>query len=78
VTPGQGSAQDGSLQDGAATLAGRLVTAIAAPYDIDGHPVVIGCSIGVAVVPEHGTRVDANREPQSYMDLNSSPPGSDI
>lgn len=48
----------GSLQDGAATLAGQLVTAIAAPYDIDGHPVVIGCSIGVALVPEHGTRVD--------------------
>jgi diguanylate cyclase (GGDEF)-like protein/PAS domain S-box-containing protein len=63
VAPGQVSLQDVSLQDGslhdaAAMLAGRLVTAIAAPYDIDGHPVVIGCSIGVAVVPEHGTRVD--------------------
>ena len=32
--------------------------AIAEPYEIDGHPVVIGCSIGVAVVPEHGTRTD--------------------
>jgi diguanylate cyclase (GGDEF)-like protein/PAS domain S-box-containing protein len=47
-----------ALQDGAATLAARLVEAIAEPYEIDGHPVVIGCSIGVAVVPEHGTRVD--------------------
>ncbi len=47
-----------ALQDGAATLAARLVQAIAEPYEIDGHPVVIGCSIGVAVVPEHGTRID--------------------
>ena len=53
VTPGQGL-----LRDGAAILAGRLVEAIAAPYDIGGHPVVIGCSIGVAVVPDHGTRID--------------------
>jgi diguanylate cyclase (GGDEF)-like protein/PAS domain S-box-containing protein len=45
-------------RDGAATLAARLVQAIAEPYEIDGHPVVIGCSIGVAVVPEHGTRTD--------------------
>lgn len=47
-----------SMQDVAATLAARLVRAIAEPYHIDGHPVVIGCSIGVAVAPEHGTRVD--------------------
>ncbi|MGY4233608.1 diguanylate cyclase (GGDEF)-like protein/PAS domain S-box-containing protein [Bradyrhizobium sp. USDA 4449] len=53
VAPGQGP-----LSDGAGILAGRLVAAIAAPYDIDGHPVAIGCSIGIAVVPEHGTRID--------------------
>ncbi|MGY8635932.1 EAL domain-containing protein [Bradyrhizobium sp. 14AA] len=47
-----------SMQDGAATLAARLVQAIAEPYHIDGHLVVIGCSIGVAMAPEHGTRVD--------------------
>ncbi|CAN7763200.1 EAL domain-containing protein [Bradyrhizobium sp. LjRoot220] len=47
-----------ALQDDAAILAARLVQAIAEPYEIDGHPVVIGCSIGVAVVPEHGTRID--------------------
>ena len=57
AAPGQNPGQ-GSLEDGAATLAGRLIAAIAAPYDIDGHPVVIGCSIGIAVVPEHGTRID--------------------
>jgi diguanylate cyclase (GGDEF)-like protein len=47
-----------ALQDSAATLAARLVQAIAEPYEIDGHPVGIGCSIGIAVVPEHGTSID--------------------
>ncbi|MDQ8731172.1 EAL domain-containing protein [Bradyrhizobium daqingense] len=47
-----------ATRDGAASLAERLIQAIAEPYDIDGHPVVIGCSIGLALVPEHGTRVD--------------------
>ncbi|KRR16691.1 hypothetical protein CQ14_13860 [Bradyrhizobium lablabi] len=46
------------LQASAATLAAWLVQAIAEPYEIDGHPVVIGCSIGIAMVPEHGTRID--------------------
>jgi diguanylate cyclase (GGDEF)-like protein/PAS domain S-box-containing protein len=53
VMPGRSA-----MQDGAASLAARLVQAIAEPYHIDGHPVVIGCSIGVALVPEHGSRVD--------------------
>lgn len=47
-----------AMQDGAASLAARLVQAIAEPYHIDGHPVVIGCSVGLALVPEHGMRVD--------------------
>lgn len=47
-----------AMQDGAASLAARLVQAIAEPYHIDGHPVVIGCSVGLALVPEHGVRVD--------------------
>ncbi|MBR0719091.1 EAL domain-containing protein [Bradyrhizobium liaoningense] len=47
-----------SMHEGAASLAARLVQVIAEPYHIDDHPVVIGCSIGAAVVPEHGTRVD--------------------
>ncbi|PJG54830.1 hypothetical protein CVM73_12060 [Bradyrhizobium forestalis] len=53
VAPGRAA-----MRDGAASLAARLVQAIAEPYHIDGHPVVIGCSIGLALVPEHGTRVD--------------------
>lgn len=52
------AADRAAMQDGAASLAARLVQAIAEPYHIDGHPVVIGCSIGVAMAPEHGMRVD--------------------
>ncbi|MBR0757101.1 EAL domain-containing protein [Bradyrhizobium jicamae] len=48
----------GLLHEDAAALAGRLINAISAPYDIAGHPIVIGCSIGIAVVPEHGTLID--------------------
>jgi diguanylate cyclase (GGDEF)-like protein len=38
----------------AAALARRLIEAISAPYEIEGHPVVIGISMGVAVAPEDG------------------------
>lgn len=63
-----------SLQDSAATLAAWLVQAIAEPYEIDGHPVVIGCSIGIAMVPEHGTRIDEllrNADLALYKSKNS-------
>lgn len=53
VAPGRGA-----MHDDAASLAARLVQAIAEPYQIDDHPIVIGCSIGIAVAPEHGSRVD--------------------
>jgi diguanylate cyclase (GGDEF)-like protein len=39
----------------AAALADRLIEAIGTPYEIEGHPVVIGISIGIAVAPEDGT-----------------------
>lgn len=45
-------------RDTVATLATRLIGALSAAYEIDGHPVVIGCSIGIALVPEHGLRPD--------------------
>jgi diguanylate cyclase (GGDEF)-like protein len=38
----------------AAALARRLIEAIGAPYEIEGHPVVIGISMGVAVAPDDG------------------------
>lgn len=37
------------------TLAGRLNELIGAPFDLDGHQVVIGVSIGIAVVPIDAT-----------------------
>src|SRR6202035_3408527 len=39
----------------AAALAHRLIEAIGTPYEIEGHPVVIGISLGLAVAPEDGT-----------------------
>lgn len=49
-------AQLASDQPAAATkLAERIVETIGAPYDIDGHQVVIGASVGVALGPNDGT-----------------------
>ena len=39
----------------AAALAHRLIEAIGTPYEIEGHPVVIGISMGIAVAPEDGS-----------------------
>jgi diguanylate cyclase (GGDEF)-like protein/PAS domain S-box-containing protein len=41
-----------------AALASRLVDLISAPYDINGHHVVIGTSIGVSIAPTDGTEPD--------------------
>lgn len=48
----------GFSRDTVAALATRLVDTLSTPYEIDGHPVVIGCSIGIALVPEQGQRSD--------------------
>jgi diguanylate cyclase (GGDEF)-like protein len=42
----------------AGSLAARLVEAVSAPYQIDGHQVVIGTSVGIAIAPEDGTTSD--------------------
>jgi diguanylate cyclase (GGDEF)-like protein len=49
---------DGNLPHRVGALAARLIEAISAPDEIDGHPVVVGCSIGIALVPAHGERID--------------------
>jgi diguanylate cyclase (GGDEF)-like protein len=36
-------------------LATRIINAIGAPYDLDGHEVVVGMSIGIAVAPNDGS-----------------------
>jgi len=57
-----------------AALATRLIEAISAPYEIDGHPVAVGCSIGVALAPDHGQRSDdllKNADLALYKSKNS-------
>lgn len=40
--------------DEAAPLAQRIIDTISAPYTIQGHPVSIGTSIGIAIAPQDG------------------------
>jgi diguanylate cyclase (GGDEF)-like protein len=48
--------QIGTSQPNDATnLATRLIEAIGAPYELDGHQVVVGMSIGIAIPPDDGT-----------------------
>jgi diguanylate cyclase (GGDEF)-like protein len=42
----------------AANLASRLVEAISAPFEIQGHQIVIGLSIGISVTPNDGCDPD--------------------
>jgi diguanylate cyclase (GGDEF)-like protein len=49
---------DGDPRDAAATLANRLLAAITAPYELAGHQVTIGTSIGIALAPEDGNDGD--------------------
>ena len=39
-------------------LARRLIEVVGAPYQIDGKPVIVGTSIGIAVAPSDGSDVD--------------------
>jgi diguanylate cyclase (GGDEF)-like protein len=39
----------------ATSLATRLIEAVGAPYRLDGHQVVVGTSIGIAIAPSDGT-----------------------
>lgn len=40
--------------DGALTVAEKVRKAIGKPYVIDGHPMTVSCSIGIALYPQHG------------------------
>lgn len=42
-----------------APLARRIVDALSAPYDVEGHHIVIGASVGIALSPNDGTDPDA-------------------
>src|SRR5262249_56544323 len=41
-----------------AKLARRIVEELSSTYDIDGHRVVIGASVGIAIAPRDGTQAD--------------------
>jgi diguanylate cyclase (GGDEF)-like protein/PAS domain S-box-containing protein len=41
-----------------ASLADRVVERLSQPYDVEGHDVVIGASIGITVAPRDGTDTD--------------------
>ncbi len=51
--------QESVDQPGAASaLARRLIAAMAVPYEIDGHHVVVGASVGISLAPAHGLDPD--------------------
>jgi diguanylate cyclase (GGDEF)-like protein len=59
----------GSPDEKAAIEVGdRICERLREPFDIEGEPVRIGASIGVAMFPEHGTEVaELMREADTYM-----------
>ncbi|MFL5222131.1 MAG: EAL domain-containing protein [Microvirga sp.] len=44
--------------ESAAILAQRLIDDVCEPYDIDGHEVVVGASVGIAIAPSDGDHPD--------------------
>jgi diguanylate cyclase (GGDEF)-like protein len=42
----------------ATSLATRLIDAVSAPYQLDGHQVIVGTSVGIAIAPGDGTDPD--------------------
>jgi diguanylate cyclase (GGDEF)-like protein len=44
--------------EGAVLLARRIIRLIEKPFDIDGHQVGVGASVGIAFAPEHGSDVE--------------------
>jgi diguanylate cyclase (GGDEF)-like protein/PAS domain S-box-containing protein len=42
----------------AGQLAGRIVEAVSAPYEIEGHHIIIGTSIGISLAPTDGQNPD--------------------
>ena len=42
----------------AAVFANRILDAVAAPYQIGGHEIIVSTSIGIAISPDDGTEID--------------------
>lgn len=49
---------DSKSPEHAARLAERIIEALREPYDIDGHRIIAGASIGVSMAPQDGTASD--------------------
>jgi diguanylate cyclase (GGDEF)-like protein len=47
-------AEEGDQRENAIVLAKRLQATLCEPYQIEGHQIVIGISIGIALAPDHG------------------------
>jgi diguanylate cyclase (GGDEF)-like protein len=50
--------QFGSGATEASTLAQRIVASITSPFEIEGHQVLVGTSIGIAIAPDDGLDAD--------------------
>jgi diguanylate cyclase (GGDEF)-like protein len=48
----------GAQRESAIALASRIRDVVSAPYELEGHQVVIGTSLGIALAPTHGQQVD--------------------
>jgi diguanylate cyclase len=46
-------------RDAAAAMAQRIFEQVSAPYCVDGHDIVVGASIGIAMTPDDGQSVEA-------------------
>jgi diguanylate cyclase (GGDEF)-like protein/PAS domain S-box-containing protein len=53
-------------KEAAIALANRIRDRLVAPYDLAGHRVIVGTSIGIVLVPAHGTQFD---QLMKYADL---------
>jgi diguanylate cyclase (GGDEF)-like protein/PAS domain S-box-containing protein len=53
IIPGESKRED------LARLAERMIDVLSQPYSIDGHRVVIGASLGIALAPQHGVTSEA-------------------
>jgi len=42
----------------AASLATRMIEALSQPFEIDGHRIIIGASVGIAIAPRDGSTAD--------------------
>jgi diguanylate cyclase (GGDEF)-like protein/PAS domain S-box-containing protein len=56
----------GRQKESAITLANRIRDRLVSPYDLAGHRVIVGTSIGIVLIPAHGRQFD---QLMKYADL---------